>query len=121
MSPQHRPARRRGRQRLLQPHRTTDAHRRPGPRRLAVIDPTRSAVAWWVPLPGCDRNHGLNADPAHRLGFVACDDNATLLAIDLDTWQILDTQRVGDDPDVLAYDAPAGPPYISTSPPKAAG
>src|SRR5437016_5433916 len=75
---------------------------------LAVIDPTTLTVVRRVPLPGCDHDHGLSIDPAHRLAFVACDGNASLLSVDLNTWQILDTVRVGDDPDVLAYDPGAG-------------
>jgi DNA-binding beta-propeller fold protein YncE len=80
---------------------------------LAVIDPATLAVTRRMPLPGCDHDHGLALDPAHRLAFVACDANATLLSVDLDTWQILDIQRVGDDPDVLAYDPTAGRLYVA--------
>jgi DNA-binding beta-propeller fold protein YncE len=80
---------------------------------LAVIDPATLAVTRRMPLPGCDHDHGLALDPAHRLAFVACDANATLLSVDLDTWQILDTQRVGDDPNVLAYDPGAGRLYVA--------
>jgi DNA-binding beta-propeller fold protein YncE len=80
---------------------------------LAVIDPATLAVTRRVRLPGCDHDHGLALDPVHRLVFVACDANATLLTVDLNTWQILDTQRVGDDPDVLAYDPGAGRLYVA--------
>jgi DNA-binding beta-propeller fold protein YncE len=80
---------------------------------LAVIDPATLAVTRRMPLPGCDHAHGLSLDPAHRLAFVACDANATLLTIDLDTWQVLDTQRVGDNPDVLAYDPAASRLYVA--------
>jgi DNA-binding beta-propeller fold protein YncE len=80
---------------------------------LAVIDPATLAVTRRVPLPGCDHDHGLTLDPAHRLAFVACDANATLLTVDLDSWQVLDSNRVGDDPDVLAFDAPASRLYVA--------
>jgi DNA-binding beta-propeller fold protein YncE len=80
---------------------------------LAVVDPTTLAVTRRVPLPGCDHDHGLALDPAHRLAFVACDANATLLSVDMTTWQILDAQRVGNDPDVLAYDPSAGRLYVA--------
>jgi DNA-binding beta-propeller fold protein YncE len=66
-----------------------------------------------VPLPGCEHDHGLALDSEHRLAFVACDANATLLTIDLNTWQVTDTQRVGDDPDVLAYDPTQGRLYVA--------
>jgi DNA-binding beta-propeller fold protein YncE len=80
---------------------------------LAVIDPATLAITRRVPLPGCDHDHGLALDPAHRLAFVGCDANATLFTVDLDTWQVLDANRVGDDPDVLAFDAPAGRLYVA--------
>jgi YVTN family beta-propeller protein len=80
---------------------------------LAVIDPSTLAVTRHVPLPGCDHSHGLSVDAAHRLAFVACEANATLLTIDLNTWQPVDTQHVGDTPDVLAYDPTASRLYIA--------
>ena len=80
---------------------------------LAVIDPSTLTITRRVPLPGCDHDHGLSFDVVHRLAFVACDGNATLLTVDLNTWQILDTQRVGNDPDVLAYDPAQARLYVA--------
>jgi DNA-binding beta-propeller fold protein YncE len=80
---------------------------------LAVVDPVTLAVTRRVPLPGCDHDHGLTLDPVHRLAFVACDANATLLSVDLHSWKVLDTNRVGDDPDVLAFDAGANRLYVA--------
>jgi DNA-binding beta-propeller fold protein YncE len=80
---------------------------------LAVIDPTSLAITRRVPLSGCDHDHGLSLDPVHRLAFVACDGNATLVTVDLNTWKVLDTARVGNDPDVLAYDPAAGRLYVA--------
>jgi DNA-binding beta-propeller fold protein YncE len=80
---------------------------------LAVIDPATLTIVRRVPLPGCHHNHGLALDPAHRLAFIACDANATLLTLDLDTWQVRDTQQVGNDPDVLAFDPSAGRLYVA--------
>jgi DNA-binding beta-propeller fold protein YncE len=80
---------------------------------LAVIDPATLAVTRRIRLPGCDHDHGLTLDPTHRVAFVACDANATLLTVDLDTGQILETRQVGDDPDVLAYDRSAGRLYVA--------
>ena len=71
---------------------------------LAVIDPTTNTITRRVNLPGCDHDHGLTIDNTDRLAFIACDGNATLLTVDLNTWQILDHHPVGQDPDVLAYD-----------------
>ena len=80
---------------------------------LAAIDTTTNTITRRLALPGCDHDHGLNLDSADRLAFVACDGNATLLTVDLNTWQILDHQRVGQDPDVLAYDAYAHRLYVA--------
>src|SRR5262249_41799744 len=76
-------------------------------------DPTSLTVARRVPLPGCDHDHGLSLDPIHRLAFVACDAHATLLSVDLTTWHTIDTARVGDDPDRLAYDPAARRLYVA--------
>jgi DNA-binding beta-propeller fold protein YncE len=72
---------------------------------LAVIDPESLTVSRRMTLPGCDHPHGLALDPGNRLAFVACDRNATVLTVDPTTGQILGSARVGDDPDVVAYDA----------------
>jgi DNA-binding beta-propeller fold protein YncE len=80
---------------------------------LAVIDPNTLAVTRQVPLPGCDHSHGLTIDATHRLAFVACDANATLLTLDLNTWQTVGTQQVGDNPDVLTYELIANRLYVA--------
>jgi len=80
---------------------------------LAVIDPATLKVTERVPLPGCDHPHGLSLDAPARLAFVACDRNATLLSVDMNTWRTLGSQRVGDDPDVLAYDLAARRLYVA--------
>ncbi|WP_410567440.1 YncE family protein [Amycolatopsis sp. cmx-4-61] len=80
---------------------------------LAVIGPASLAVERRVPLPGCDHDHGLALDPSDRLAFVACDGNATLLTVDLSSGQVNGTDRVGDEPDVLAYDQGAHRLYVA--------
>jgi hypothetical protein len=71
---------------------------------LAEIDPHNSRIVARYALPGCNHDHGLLIDGPHRMAFIACDGNATLLAFDLGTKRITDTQRVAVDPDVLALD-----------------
>ncbi|MBO0872942.1 MAG: hypothetical protein J2P19_06075 [Pseudonocardia sp.] len=56
---------------------------------------------------------GGTLDPTARLAFVACDGNATLLTVDLNTWQVSGTNPVGPDPDVLAYDPAAHRLYVA--------
>lgn len=80
---------------------------------LAIIDPATLTINRRIPLPGCEHDHGLTLDPTQRLGFVACDANAALLTIDLDRWAVQATARVGDAPDVLAYDETAGRLYVA--------
>ncbi|HET7093780.1 MAG TPA: hypothetical protein VFI22_09890, partial [Thermomicrobiales bacterium] len=43
-------------------------------------------------------------DAPARLAYVACEDNATLLTIDLRAMRVIGTDAVGDGPDVLAFD-----------------
>jgi DNA-binding beta-propeller fold protein YncE len=84
-----------------------------GHNELAVVDPARLTVVRRVPLPGCDHDHGLALDLAERLAFVACDGNATLLSVDINTWTVTGTAPVGQGPDVLAYDSGARRLYLA--------
>ena len=52
-------------------------------------------------------------DPVDRLLFVANEGNAMLLTVDLESMRVLDKQRVGQDPDVLAYDPRWGRLYVA--------
>jgi DNA-binding beta-propeller fold protein YncE len=80
---------------------------------LTVIDPATLAVTRRVALPGCDSDHGLAVDSPHRLAFVACDGNATLMTVDLTSWRVVDHLQVGQGPDVLAFDTPAQRLYVA--------
>jgi DNA-binding beta-propeller fold protein YncE len=80
---------------------------------LAVIDPASLTIARRVPLPGCDHGHGLALDPGNRLGFIGCEDNSTLVSVDLTNGQVTGTHPVGDTPDVLAYDLSAHRLYVA--------
>lgn len=80
---------------------------------VAIIDPATFTVTRRISVPGCDHPHGLALDPPHRLGFVACDGNATLHSFDLDTLAFADSLPVGDSPDVLALDPVNGWLYVA--------
>jgi DNA-binding beta-propeller fold protein YncE len=80
---------------------------------LAIVDPTALTLTKTVALPGCQLPHGLTLDPDNRLAFIACDANATLLTVDLTTWQVTGTNTVGDAPDVLSYDTSARRLYVA--------
>jgi DNA-binding beta-propeller fold protein YncE len=81
---------------------------------LAVIDPRRRKIVRQVMLPDCQHAHGLHLDTAHRLAFVACDQNAALIVLDLKTMQVLQTQTVGADPDVLDFDTGLQRLYVAS-------
>jgi len=71
---------------------------------LVAVDPATRRVAARIKLPGADHNHGLSIDAERRLAFIACEGNARLLVLDLDTRQVMAAFPVGEDPDVLAFD-----------------
>jgi DNA-binding beta-propeller fold protein YncE len=72
---------------------------------LVVIDPARDAVVERDPLPGCEAAHGVQVDvPERRRVFVACEDNAKLVVLDLATKKVMGVMDVGHGPDVLALD-----------------
>jgi len=71
---------------------------------LVEIDPATDQVIDRIDLPGAQGNHGLLIVPEKRLAFIACEDNDTLLVLDLSTKKIAASFKVGKDPDVLAFD-----------------
>jgi len=71
---------------------------------LVEIDPHTDAVVGRHLLPGADHNHGLLIEPTRHLAFVACEGNDRLLVVDLRTMQVLSSDPIGQDPDVLDFD-----------------
>jgi DNA-binding beta-propeller fold protein YncE len=57
-----------------------------------------------IDLPGAQGNHGLLIDPTSRRAYIACEGNAKLLVLDLETKHVVDSFDVGEEPDVLAFD-----------------
>jgi len=82
-------------------------------RDLVAIDPTKDAVVARYPLTGCESNHGLYLDQAHRKAYVACEDNAKLVVFDLASLKQTQTLDIGKDPDVLAYDERSATLYVA--------
>lgn len=80
---------------------------------VAVIDPRTNRIVRTIPLTGCAHDHGLLIDASRRLAFIACDENATLLTLNLRTLQVTGTATVGDFPDVLAFDSSLRRLYVS--------
>jgi DNA-binding beta-propeller fold protein YncE len=80
---------------------------------IAVIDPRRNRVIRRIHVPNCSDDHGLLIDSSRRLAFVACDGNAKLLTLNLETLAFTGTFDVGRAPDVLAFDAARRRLYVS--------
>jgi DNA-binding beta-propeller fold protein YncE len=71
---------------------------------VVEIDPRTDRVTARHQVKGASRPHGMALDAAHRLLFVANEGNATLLAFNLRTMEVVEAHPVGEDPDVLAFD-----------------
>jgi DNA-binding beta-propeller fold protein YncE len=71
---------------------------------LAAIDPSKLVLVAQTALAGCEHPHGLAIAPGAAVGFVACDGNDVLLAVDLETGRVICSRPIAHDPDVLAVD-----------------
>ncbi|WP_307857087.1 YncE family protein [Pseudarthrobacter albicanus] len=72
---------------------------------LITVNPATNQITGRIGVTGCESNHGLYIDGADRLAFVACEGNAKLLVVDLESKETTARIDVGQSPDVLAYDA----------------
>ncbi|SEJ45633.1 YncE family protein [Paraburkholderia diazotrophica] len=82
-------------------------------RQLVEIDPSNDSIVARIDLPGAKGNHGLYIVPHLHLAFVACEDNARLLELNLRTKEVLQSFDVGDGPDVLAFDPGRGTLFVA--------
>jgi DNA-binding beta-propeller fold protein YncE len=80
---------------------------------LVALDPTRAAITARFPLAGVEEPHGIALDPAHKIAFAAGQGNGMLAVVDLTTMRVLATHKVGQSPDVLAFDPGWGRLYVS--------
>jgi DNA-binding beta-propeller fold protein YncE len=71
---------------------------------LVAIDPVTEKIVQRYDVPGSDHPHGFAIDEADRLAFVSCEGNGALIVLDLQTMKPVQQLRVGDEPDVLAWD-----------------
>jgi DNA-binding beta-propeller fold protein YncE len=71
---------------------------------LVAIDPATERIVERYELQGSDHPHGFAIDEPGRIAYVTGEGNATLQVVDLRTMRIAGEYRVGDDPDVVAWD-----------------
>lgn len=84
-----------------------------GVNQLVEIDPAEMKIVGRHKLAGVENPHGIALDLESRLAFIAGEGNHSLAIFDLKESQQLAVQQVGDDPDVLAYDAGLKLLYVS--------
>lgn len=72
---------------------------------LVAIDPVSERLVQRYDLPGSDGPHGFTLDEPDRMAFVSSEGNGTLAVVDLRSMKVVQTLKVPDDPDVLAWDA----------------
>lgn len=80
---------------------------------IAEIDPVNNTVTGRFTFRGADEPHGMLVDEKDGLLFVANQGSRTLSVLDLRTHRWISEHRVGDDPDVLAFDSRQGMLYVA--------
>ncbi len=81
---------------------------------LVAIDPATERIVSRYRIAGSDHPHGFTLDEPGRLAFITGEGNALLQVLDLRTMRILSSHRVGDDPDVLAWDPSSRRLYVAS-------
>lgn len=84
-----------------------------GVNELVEIDPDAMQIVARHKLTGVENPHGIALDVPARLAFIAGEENHSLAVFDLKEGKQLAVREVGDDPDVLAYDAGLKLLYVS--------
>lgn len=81
---------------------------------LVAIDPASERIVMRYNLPDVDGPHGFTIDETGRRAFISAEENAVLLVLDLRTMRVRQRLPVGDDPDVLAWDAGLQRLYVAS-------
>ena len=80
---------------------------------IAVIDPAKDNIVDRFTFRGANQPHGMLVDDGDGLLFVANQGSGMLSVLDLRTHRWLSEHKVGDDPDVLAFDPTRGLLYVA--------
>lgn len=81
---------------------------------LIEINPNTLHIVGRYELPGCKGPHGFYIDTQTRYAFITGEGNATYVVFDLATKKILSRGKVGDEPDVLAFDKSIHRLYVAS-------
>lgn len=81
---------------------------------LVVIDPQNNTIIGRHILEGGKGPHGLLILQPGNLAFAACEDDARLLVVDLNTFRVKQVLSTGYGPDVLSYDPGLKRLYVAT-------
>jgi len=81
---------------------------------LVVIDPQTDTIIGRHRLKGGSGPHGLLILQPDNLAFVACENDARLLVVDLQTFEVTQILTTGNQPDVLSFDPGLQRLYVAT-------
>ncbi len=81
---------------------------------LVTIDPASDRITDRSDVPGCNEPHGLYVDAVQHAAFIGCQANAKLVVFDLERKRVTEEHKVGDAPDVLAFDTGAQLLYVAS-------
>jgi len=84
------------------------------PDALVGFDPAQGDLVARVPLPGCRGAHGVYVEEQPPRAFIACEDNARLVTVDLVSGRRVAAAPVGRNPDVLALDGSMQRLYVAS-------
>ena len=71
---------------------------------MVAIDPVSERIVQRYDLPGSDGPHGFTFDEEGRLAFITSEGNGVLQVVDLRTMKTVQTFKLPNGPDVLAWD-----------------
>jgi glutamine cyclotransferase len=80
---------------------------------LVAIDPVSERIVQRYEWAFSDHPHGFTLDEEGRLAFITGEGNSALLVVDLRTMKVIQTLKIADDPDVLAWDASLRRLYVA--------
>jgi YVTN family beta-propeller protein len=83
------------------------------PDQIAAFDPTTGEITDRIRLTNCRGAHGLYLRPQTQQAFVACENSAKVVMVDLRNHRQIAAASVGDNPDVLAFDPCLGRLYVA--------